>query len=123
LSVMCVVCCQVEVSATSWSLVQRSPTECGASLCGIKKPRERGSHSPRWAVEPEKIIIINNNTYPITMMSNLKTFSRYEVDSAKCNARYCIYKFLKFGRSIGILKDFKFFQHNLYANWKIVDFV
>jgi hypothetical protein len=26
-----VVCCQVEVSATSWSLVQRSPTECGVS--------------------------------------------------------------------------------------------
>jgi hypothetical protein len=26
-----VVCCQVEVSATSWSLVQRNPTECGVS--------------------------------------------------------------------------------------------
>jgi len=32
LSVVSVVCCQVEVSATSWSLVQRSPTDCGASL-------------------------------------------------------------------------------------------
>ena len=28
-----VVCCQVEVSATGWSLVQRSPTECGVSVC------------------------------------------------------------------------------------------
>jgi len=29
MSVCCVVCCcQVEVSATSWSLFQRSPTEC-----------------------------------------------------------------------------------------------
>jgi hypothetical protein len=28
-----VVCCQVEVSATSWSLVQRSSTECGVSEC------------------------------------------------------------------------------------------
>ena len=35
LSVVSVVRCQVEVSATSWSLVQRSPTECGASLCVI----------------------------------------------------------------------------------------
>jgi hypothetical protein len=26
-----VVCCQVEVSATGWSLVQMSPTECGVS--------------------------------------------------------------------------------------------
>jgi hypothetical protein len=28
-----VLCCQVEVSATGWSLVQRSPTEYGASEC------------------------------------------------------------------------------------------
>ena len=39
------VCCQVEVSATDWSLVQRSPTDCGASLCVIKKPRKRGGWS------------------------------------------------------------------------------
>ena len=31
--VMSVVCCQVEVSATSRSLVQRSPTDCGTSFC------------------------------------------------------------------------------------------
>jgi hypothetical protein len=28
-----VMCCQVEVSASGWSLVQRSPTECGVSEC------------------------------------------------------------------------------------------
>jgi hypothetical protein len=33
LSLVSVVCCQVEVSATSWSLVQRSPAECGVSEC------------------------------------------------------------------------------------------
>jgi hypothetical protein len=32
LSVVNVVCCQVDVSVTSWSLVQRSPTDCAASL-------------------------------------------------------------------------------------------
>jgi hypothetical protein len=52
--VVCVVCCQAVVSATSLSLVQRSPTDCGASLCVITKPREQGGHSPRWAAEPEK---------------------------------------------------------------------
>ena len=31
ISVCCGVCRQVEVSATSWSLVQRSPTDCGVS--------------------------------------------------------------------------------------------
>jgi hypothetical protein len=30
-SLVSVVCCQVEVSATGWSLVQRTPTECGVS--------------------------------------------------------------------------------------------
>jgi hypothetical protein len=40
LSVVSVVCCQVEVSATSWSLVQRSPTDCGVSeMCVTMKPR------------------------------------------------------------------------------------
>jgi hypothetical protein len=33
LSLVSVVCCQVQVSATGWSLVQRSPAECGVSEC------------------------------------------------------------------------------------------
>ena len=45
LSVVSVVCSQAEVSATDWSPVQRSSTECGASLCVTKKPRTRG-YSP-----------------------------------------------------------------------------
>ena len=35
LSVVSVVCCQVEVSAMGRSLVQRSPTDCDVSLCVI----------------------------------------------------------------------------------------
>jgi len=35
MSVLTVVCWQVEVSTTGWSLVQRSPTDCDASLCVI----------------------------------------------------------------------------------------
>jgi len=34
-SVVSVVCCQVEVSAMSRSLIQRSRTDCDASLCVI----------------------------------------------------------------------------------------
>ena len=40
LSVVSVVCCQAEVSATGWSLVQRSPTDCAASSCVIQKHQE-----------------------------------------------------------------------------------
>jgi len=61
LSVVSVVCFQVEVSATDWSLVQRSPTDYGALLCVIKKPRTQGGYSParglkntnpQWVVVP-----------------------------------------------------------------------
>ena len=48
-----VVCCQAEVSATGRSLVQRSPTDWGVSLCVIYKPRARDGPGPRWAVAPE----------------------------------------------------------------------
>jgi len=33
LSLVSFVCCEIEVSASSWSLVKRSPTECGVSEC------------------------------------------------------------------------------------------
>jgi hypothetical protein len=55
---MFVVCCQVDVSARDWSKVQRSPTDCGASLFMLTKPRERGGHSPRWAAEPGMMMLI-----------------------------------------------------------------
>jgi hypothetical protein len=32
-------CCQVEVSASGWSLFQRSPTQCGLTMEGKRKPR------------------------------------------------------------------------------------
>jgi hypothetical protein len=33
LSLISFVCCQVQVSSSGWSLVRRSPTECGVSDC------------------------------------------------------------------------------------------
>ena len=35
------VCCQVEVSATGRSRIQRSPTDCGMSLCVIQGNSKR----------------------------------------------------------------------------------
>jgi hypothetical protein len=49
-----VVCCQVEVSATGWSLVQRSPTDCGVSECDRETSTKRGGPGPYRAVEPYK---------------------------------------------------------------------
>jgi hypothetical protein len=40
-SVVNVVCCQVEVTATDWSLVQRSSTECGVSEYDLETSKRR----------------------------------------------------------------------------------
>jgi hypothetical protein len=53
LSIVSVVCCQVEVSATGWSLVQRSPTDCGVSkVCDHETLTKRVGPGPYRAVEP-----------------------------------------------------------------------
>jgi hypothetical protein len=65
LLVMCV--CQVEVSATDRS-IQRSPTDCGVSLCVVLKRQEWGSPGPHWTVAPEENI-------------TLLTFSSFEKSS------------------------------------------
>ena len=46
----CCVYCQVEVPATGWSPVQRSPTDCGVSMCVIQESQEWGGLGPWWAV-------------------------------------------------------------------------
>ena len=49
---VCFECCQVQVSATGRSLINRSPTDCGAPLCVIYKSQQRGGHDPHWAAGP-----------------------------------------------------------------------
>jgi hypothetical protein len=52
ISVVSVVCCQVEVSATSLSLVQKSPTDFSV-LRVIYKPRDSGGPDPMGALRPK----------------------------------------------------------------------
>jgi hypothetical protein len=55
LSLVSVVSCQVEVSVTNWSLVQRSSTECGVSKKVWSWNLEKwGGLGPQGAVEPLK---------------------------------------------------------------------
>jgi hypothetical protein len=54
LCLLSVVCCHVEVSASGWSLVQRSPTECGVCLSVIATPRQWGGPGPLGALAPWK---------------------------------------------------------------------
>jgi hypothetical protein len=72
LSLASVLCCQVEVSASGWSLVQRSPTECTVSECDreasiMKRPWPTGGccavgknglkqgDVPSWAIITEEV--------------------------------------------------------------------
>ena len=71
LSVVGVVCCQVEVSATSWSLFQRSPTDYGASMWLIWKTRELGGPDPLEAVGPKK----KNKTPLLTLCAFMACFT------------------------------------------------
>jgi hypothetical protein len=62
LSVVSVVCCQVEVSATSWSLVQRSPTDCGVShMCVTMKPRRNEEAQAHIGLSSHKKNIYNES--------------------------------------------------------------
>ena len=42
LSVLSAECCHVEISASGWSLVQRSPADCGVSECDVEGSKMRG---------------------------------------------------------------------------------
>jgi len=48
-----------EVSATSWSVIQRSPTDCGASLCALRcvwsrSLKNKVATTPVWAAAPQE---------------------------------------------------------------------
>jgi len=53
-SLLSVVCCQEEVSATDRSLDQRSPTECGVSNLSVNKGPCSGGLGPTRTVEPRE---------------------------------------------------------------------
>jgi hypothetical protein len=76
-----------EVFATDWSLVQRSPTECGVCLSVMAKPRQRGGPGPIRAVAPVEIfeiIMLGSNTtnYELTNYC-LKTWLQRTLNTKK----------------------------------------
>ena len=73
-----VVCCQVEVPASGWSPVQRSPTECVVCLSVIVKTRQWGGPGPLGAVAPWGGECFD---YSAINVSNLTEFQTYVDDS------------------------------------------
>jgi len=60
LPVVIVECCQLEVSATSWSLLQRSPTDCGVS----KRDRKASMRRRSWPTGECCAMKEMNNLFP-----------------------------------------------------------
>jgi hypothetical protein len=66
MSLVSVVCCQVEVSATSWSLIQRSPTDCGVSqMYVIMKPRRNEEAQAHIGLSSHKKKCPFKSIYPV----------------------------------------------------------
>jgi hypothetical protein len=78
---VCCVCCVLSGRGLCNGpiLVQRRPTDCGASLGVITKPRERGGHSPRWAAEPEKIKKIMNSSLFLSLTNNARLLYAFQL--------------------------------------------
>jgi hypothetical protein len=72
------------------SPVQRSPTDCDASLCVIYKPQELGSRDPRWiaATQKKKVsyIVRNLSRCTVTWTSNSINTSITFTDIFKCKS-------------------------------------
>jgi hypothetical protein len=65
-----VVCCQVDTSTSSWSLVQRSSTECCVSECGCEISTLRMPWHTRGCCALKNTFLIYNN--PIASLSNVE---------------------------------------------------
>jgi hypothetical protein len=77
LSLVSFACCQVEVSATSWSLVQRSRTECGVYKWVWSWSLEKwGGLGPQGAVEPleKKYVMLLN--YIVSLYHYIISYSQ-----------------------------------------------
>ena len=100
LSLVSVVCCQVEVSVTSWSLVQRSPTDCGLSLWVIEEPHELGGHGPLGACAKRKRFYLSFPTAQKTISDQtvfamtigrvrVQRFKRVGIQTPSCLFAHC----------------------------------
>ena len=65
LSLVSVVCCQVEVLASGWSLVQRSPTDCGVSEFDREASTMRSPWPTRVCPSIKKMLFIKFDPSPL----------------------------------------------------------
>jgi len=74
MSLVSFVCCQVDISATFQSLVQKSPSECGVSggdleTSMMRRPRPTGATEPWKKKFPRTLILLNSLRIPLRQYS------------------------------------------------------
>jgi hypothetical protein len=78
LSIVSVVCCQVEVSAPGWSPDQRSPTECGVSECvqGTSQSRRGGRGTlGLWSCDKGSYRLLKKHVFIVSRLLNSGSFT------------------------------------------------
>ena len=85
LSLVSVECRQVQVSASSWALVQRSPTECGVSN---ECDRQEWTKSWPWPTRGCWAMKINIYIYMYIYIYNICTFIYIYVERSRSKASY-----------------------------------
>ena len=121
LSLVIVVCCQVEVSASGWSLVQRSLTECGVCLSVIVKLWYWGGSGPLGGggLAPWEKNVYYSQTQQtlIKSISECYVFPSYRSSSGN-KIHYLNYKgmCLEMFRNSQHLTDF----YKLFSNWRSI---
>jgi len=70
------VCCQVGVSATDRSLIQKSPTECGVSECDLETLTRRKCRPTRdvetWGKGGMPVVVYGCKTGPLILRNEYK---------------------------------------------------
>jgi hypothetical protein len=94
-----VLCYQVDVSASGWSLLHRSPTECGVSECDHEASIKEGPWPTRGCCATKhKVFLLSfpfiNNRFPCRISSSISHQCDAVLWSA-CEESKCNYRVLK----------------------------
>ena len=103
-----VVCCQIEVSAPGWSLVQNNPTKCGVSECDREASIRRRPWPTRGCCAMKKFVISNGRVCrneSIVTSVNLELVSFWSAHQPMHTLKLFTLKLLTMLRHVSIIRS------------------
>jgi len=90
LSLASIMCCQVEVSAPGWSLVQTSPTECDVSKWVRSRGPVRGGHDPESgrSAQGEKMTRKQQQEHGLELVKIVSVLAGTNANNLRCCGDY-----------------------------------